>query len=200
MSSLGSVSASRSVRFRRFYCTCIGTDGEEAGCDGSNSAYTIKLGRTSLLKKGLLPDVEFNHQLISYRGFVYEYGCNYGVQILDLNDPDYKYDGITVEFETAGSNSCTYGQVLPFTMSWGRRYSIRKHNCQHFASKLAEYLKTAQCSGSRKRNTEELTAFADNLVFNCTECCEVADTEGTAVQVMAPTVLLLLALIPLLDQ
>ena len=79
-------------------------------------------------------------------------------------------------------------------------YNILTHNCQHFASKLAEYLKTAQCSGSRKRNTEELTAFADNLVFNCTECCEVADTEGTAVQVMAPTVLLLLALIPLLDQ
>ena len=175
---------------------CIESASEERGCDAaSNTAYTIKLARTSLLGRKRL---EFNHQLISYRGFVYEYGCNYGVQILDLNDPKYKYNGINLDFENVGTSSCTYEQVLPFINSWERKYNVLTHNCQHFAMKLSDYLQTAQCSGSRKRNTDELASFADNLVANCKECCEAVDAEDTAVYVMASNTILLLPLLPLL--
>ena len=163
------VCKSRSLR-------CTGTNvcldpssGIEENCGSrSNGGYTIKLGRTSLFSRKRL---EFNHQFISYRGFVYEFGCGYGVQILDLNDPDYKYKYTSVDFEVKGASQCTYDQTLHYTDSWTTKYSLFNNNCQHFANLFSEYLLTARCDSS-KRETADLDEFADSLIANCTECCD----------------------------
>lgn len=172
--------------------------GMEGNCDSSNRGYYIKLGRTSLFsgRKRL----ETNHQLLSYRGFVYEFGCGYGVQILDLNDPRYKYGNTVVDFETQGTSECTYDQALIFTYSWSRRYNLFTHNCQHFASELSRYLMSAQCRNFNKRDTADLSEFADNLIANCTECCEVEADDNAARAVIPMLLSLLVPLISLLVQ
>ena len=116
----------------------------EGNCGTSTSkGYGIFLGRVSLLSKKRM---EFNHQFITYRGFAYEFGCRYGVQIFDVNDPNYKYkDGSDVRYEEKGTSHCTYEQTLSFTNAWSKSYSLLTNNCQHFAAKFAEYLTTAPC-------------------------------------------------------
>ena len=95
--------------FRSLRCmpgtTCLSQSGVQQDCDASGSGYSIRLGRVSLFKRRL----EFNHQFITYRGFTYEYGCGYGVQILDVNDQNYKYkDYSDAAYEVKGTSQCIY--------------------------------------------------------------------------------------------
>ena len=141
----------------------------EGNCEESGNGYRIRLGRMSLFSKKRL---ERNHQFITYRGFAYEFGCRYRVQILDVNDPNYKYkDGSDVRYEEKGTSQCTYEQTLPFTKAWSKRYNVLTNNCQHFAGKFAEYLTKASCY-PRQRNSGDLDAFAESMIANCTECCD----------------------------
>lgn len=180
---------------RSLRCTettvCINPNsGIEENCDRGtgNTGYNIKLGHTSLFKKKRL---ELEHQLISYRGFVYEFGCGYGVQILDKNDPNYKYRSTSVSFENVGTSTCTYEGVMIFTNKWSKKYSLFTKNCQHFAKLLSEYL--MGCSHSTKRETVDLSKFADELIENCTECCSPDEPNAeNAVQTLSPILLHLL--------
>ena len=147
---------------------CRSQPGVEENCRPhccNQNSYQVLLGRTSLLsRKKRLP--ELNHQLITYRGFTYEFGCDYGVQILDLNDPNYKYQNKTVKYTNKGASECRYNETLIFTNKWSSKYRLFTNNCQHFARALSEYLTTAEC-GSRRRSTN-LDEFAESIFASCT--------------------------------
>ena len=144
--------------------------------DDDGNGYTIRLGKSSLISKK--KQHEFEHQFIVYRGFTYEFGCNYGLQILDLNDPiNYKYEGISVTYQTKGTSWCTYDETIIFTKALSRKYDILTNNCQHFARELTKYLTTAHCGSTRSTDLEN---YANDLVEGCTDCCEpVSDASTT---------------------
>ena len=79
---------------REEHCTlasnCIDRHEVENKCYKSEikKAYTIYLGHAFPVAAGSSLS---EHQFIQYRGFTYEFTPRYGVQILDVNDPDYKY-------------------------------------------------------------------------------------------------------------
>ena len=156
--------------------------GVEENCDElSNGRYNIRLGRTPLIKKKRDYDAnyhELQHHFISYRGFVYEFGCKYSVQILDQNDPNFKYmDESAVTYEDIGDSICTYEETLQFTEEWKRKYNLISSNCQHFADLLCRYLQTAKCQSS---SLEQHREYAKELIDGCTECCEADPTAGAA--------------------
>ena len=97
---------------------------------------------------------------------------------MDLNDPiNYKYEGISVTYQTEGTSWCTYDETIIFTKTWSGMYDIKDNNCQHFARDLTNYLTTANC-GSTSRSTD-LEDYANDLVEGCTDCCEPASDAST---------------------
>ena len=155
----------------------------EENCYESDSSYDIYIGRSSLISKK--KQLELNHQFVDYRGFTYEFGCGYGVQILDLNDPNYKYKNKEVTYTQSGVSECTYDETLPFTKQWSLKYNILTNNCQHFAREFSKYLKNAQC-GSRKRQSTNLDEYAEEVIDECTDCCESeSESESSSLLVSA---------------
>ena len=74
-------------------CNNPATNSEE-GCYETSipGKYRVRLGHsTFIIPKTISGGVE--HQFIEYRGFTYEFGGTYGVQILDTADPLY-YQGL----------------------------------------------------------------------------------------------------------
>ena len=143
--------------------------GIEENCDElSNGRYNIRLGRIPLFKRKRGYDTthhEGKHHFISYRGFVYEFGCKYDIQILDLNDPDFKYiDESAATYENIGDSLCTYEETLQFTEQWKRQYNLVFNNCQHFADLLCRYLQRAKCQSD---SLEQLRDYAKEIIAGC---------------------------------
>ena len=87
----------------------------EEGCLSDTSPpgeYIIKLGHAELGLSGSRKRIILEHRFITFRGFTYEFGSSYGVQILDITDPMYKYingQGLNSNgIETLGSSYCTW--------------------------------------------------------------------------------------------
>ena len=142
----------------------------EENCYESDSSYNIYIGRSSLISKKR--QYELNHQFVRYRGFTYEFGCGYGVQILDLNDPNYKYKNKEVTYTLSGVSECTYNETLSFTKQWSLKFNILTHNCQYFAREFSKYLQNPLICGSRKRQSTDLDKYAEEAIDGCTDCCE----------------------------
>lgn len=110
---------------------------------------------------------KLEHQFITYRGLMYEFG-DYGTRVQDPNDPDYEYEtrsesGSPVD---CGTSSCTYQQVERFLDIWAnKKYSLAFNNCQHFATGLVIYL-TGDCTAlpnSKRQTDDELAEYISRI-------------------------------------
>ena len=125
--------------------------------------------------------LKLEHQFITYRGFTYEFGLSYGVQVLDIADPSYKYEGgREVKYtEVVGTSSCTWEDAKMFVQSWrnNKKYHFLTSNCQAFAKALADTLLHSPCARSRKRrqvDSSKLEGYIDGQLRNCSlVCCSV---------------------------
>ena len=188
-----------------FYCTgepdlsnkckprssrCVGSDvcPNEDGCgetsnEGQYYVYKghAKLGFSYLKKREILLKPE--HQFIKYRGFTYEFGGSYGVQILDINDPVYKYiNGQSLKgrrIETVGSSYCTQADADLFASRWREKYTYSwyKKNCQHFAKAMQTLLVHSYCrqppATRGRRQAEDLEFTINAILTNCSiVCCD----------------------------
>ena len=133
----------------RFYCPydkkckarflrCIGANvcnnpatNKEEGCHETSTfgKYKVLLGRADLSKRKRF--VRLEHQFIKYRGFAYEFGKSYGVQILDTADPKYKYkDGANLNgLRVVGYSYCTWRDATKFANKWNKNYGLFRNNC-----------------------------------------------------------------------
>ena len=158
---------------------CLDSNGNEAKCYESGRAgmYNYYKKRAPLIsgpsrRKKRFPDPK--HWFVEYRGFVYEYGGSYGLQELDVNDPNYKYgpgrEKVGSE-ELRGSSSCTRDQIIRFKDEWieaNPDYSLVFNNCQHFAEALLRELEN-NCSNSKrdlKAQCSVTSAAMPRMIFN----------------------------------
>ena len=160
---------------RNLRCTsskvCTNSNGNEAGCFESSDPgkYYYYKKKSPILSSGSkrkrsISDTK--HWFVEYRGFVYEFGGTYGLQELDVNDPNYKYgpgrEKVSSE-ENMGSSSCTRDQVLAFNKRWleaNPKYRLFTNNCQDFSKQLLREL-GRNCPNRVRRedgNTESLEA------------------------------------------
>lgn len=100
------------------------------------------------------------HQFITYRGLMYEFGC-YGVRIQDPSDPNYEHNiPKTKKDKTLGTSNCTYEDVLRFTKTWDD-YDLCSHNCQDFAKGLRNWLLN-DCPKSDYRQRKQVPRSNDD--------------------------------------
>ena len=138
------------------------------------------LGSSGSRKRSSGLNLRFEHQFITYRGFTYEFGSSYGVQVLDIADPIYKYAGgrDVKRTEIVGSSSCTMEDANTFVEYWrnDKEYNLITNNCQDFACALQDTLLYGPCAQSRKRrqvDNSDLRQYIDKQLRNCSlVCCE----------------------------
>ena len=134
--------------------------------------YAIYLGHSSLFRRLRGSQVAaqakhraLEHQFIVYRGFTYEFGGSYGVQMLDNNDPNYKYKNLKMEkFDYVGISLCSLRQVAVFLNQWKNTYSYKllSCNCQNFACRLKAYLIKSPCHNRPNATKQELLDYINN--------------------------------------
>lgn len=197
---------------------CIDPDtGREEGCYESSIAgrYTIRLGHANIGSSGSKKKI-FEHRFISYRGFTYEFGDSYNVQILDNNDPDYKYiNGRELNsggIESIGTSSCTTEEANQFADTWrSKNYYLIFQDCQRFASAMKKYLTESPCSsrsptGRKKRQFEDeveqqvaLQLYLNSLHDDCSiVCCASNSFKKTAVSAIVIVASFLLSYVTLI--
>ena len=113
---------------------CLNPAGKEEGCEEATSPgrYEIFRGKSYIAsfakssrdrKKRSVEDIK--HWYLQYRGFVYEFGKPYGVQELDINDPNYKYGPGGTKKATwtmEGTSSCARGPVITVARCFEKLY------------------------------------------------------------------------------
>jgi hypothetical protein len=173
----------------------------EDGCYPTSSPgqYFIRLGHAELFgsKKKLL-----EHRFITYRGYTYD-----DLQILDINDPNYKYiNGQNLNsggIETIGRSYCSQNSAVYFATEWANEeYNVLTTNCQHFASAMDDYLRNGPCNvpmqGRKKRqdNENELDIYLARLLTNCSVVCcpDTMDSASVLYTLPASSVLVFLGL------
>ena len=195
----------------------------EEGCkrDPENGGYAVYLGRSpissssSSSEQGILgifnnlfnifDKNEIEHRFITYRGFTYEFGKGYGVQILDINDPQYKYkDGKDVKgpLEYQGPSQCTWENATEFCDMFDTRYRLRKNNCKHFAEKLTKTLLKGPCATSKRKRSEQISLeeYIRQLLQN-DSCSDTNTTDSSSsypqvhASVLSKFILVLLAIL-----
>ena len=129
-------------------------------CDPAGEKFAVHRHSTDLASSGRKRNLfrySIEHQFITYRGFMYEFG-DYGTRVQDPNDPKYEYGpGRRVARNPIhlGESSCTYEQAKRFLTTWDKKYRLYGRNCQDFAKGLGTYL-TSDCPGGRqKRQSDE---------------------------------------------
>ena len=140
---------------RKERCTgkvCLDANGEEQGCSkNANDTYNFYLKKSSLKpQKWSSKNItlyELNHWFVCYRGFVYEFGKTYGLQELDVSDPNHKYgpngNKKVIYKKCLGSSNCTREQIQQFNKKWlqvNKGYKLFSNNCQDYAKALLKNL------------------------------------------------------------
>ena len=156
---------------------CLDSNGNEAKCYGRFGVYNYykkKSPLSSLSSSSKKRSIEdFKHWFVQYRGFVYEFGKSYGVQELDVNDPNYKYGSgkVKVVSERMGRSSCTRDQIIRFNEKWleaNPKYKLFTNNCQDFATKLLKELRNncAKNNENLKAQCSVTSATIPRMIFN----------------------------------
>jgi hypothetical protein len=122
-----------------------------------------------------------------YRGFTYEFG-KYGVQVLDNNDPYYKYAREKGEVYRKETSDCTYQELKTYVQDyWNADYSLCDNNCQDFARGLLQLLAT-NCSKIRALSQQNgrlpqnlVTYFGQITVIECPQSYDTKMVQGGAV-------------------
>ncbi len=122
---------------------------------GKFNAYRYSSTLTSSTSSSRINVPRIEHQFITYRGLMYEFGT-YGARIQDPSDPKYEYMTRVSYGETfVTSSDCTYGEVKKFVDIWNdKRYNVLFQNCQDFVRGLGNYLGEGCTIPRRKRETE----------------------------------------------
>ena len=167
---------------------CIDRHEVENKCYKSEieKAYTIYLGHAFPVAAGSSLS---EHQFIQYRGFTYEFAPRYGVQILDVNDPDYKYlnqRNITRNgIQNVGHSYCTWLDTTLFAERWQKGdHNLFTRKCEKFPTALLWYLTHGICSTPRippKRQDRYglLEIEIDGIFKDCNlVCCYETTTTG----------------------
>ena len=167
----------------------------EDGCHetAEPGLYEVRLGHVLLFESS---GSKVEHQFIEYRGFTYELGKYYGIQILDTADPQYKYpNNMKLGIETVGYSYCTWEDATQFTeKAADKKYNLVSNTCQHFANGLRVHLTGSSCNEppyNRKRSedrTTDLDQEIDNILQNCSIVC-CYDNHGNT---MSPIMILLI--------
>ena len=175
-------------------CNNPATNKEESCHETSTPGkYQVRLGHAKLSdssspKKRLFDDLGLEHQFIEYRGFTYEFGWPYGVQILDTADPKYIYkNGKSLNskgIEYVGSSYCTWQDATKYANDWHKEdYNLVFNNCQHFADGLKKYLTTRVCNRplssyvKREDRDAELDEQINQILSDCSiVCCNGTDS------------------------
>ena len=162
---------------------CLDSNNKEAKCYESGRAgmYNYYKKKSLLLsfssKKRSVEDTK--HWFVEYRGFVYEFGISYGLQELDVNDPNYKYGPGRVKVvseDLQGTSRCTRDQIIRFNEKWleaNPEYYLLANNCQDFAKALLNELGN-NCPNRKRRSNESLkaqcpitsAAMTPRMIFN----------------------------------
>ena len=154
----------------------------------TSGAYTVQLGHANLFgSSSLKRSTMYEHRFIQYRGFTYEFGKGYGVQILDVNDPDYKYRNNqninSGGINNAGNGYCTWEAATMFTQMWKKEdYQLDSNNCQHFADALKKLLTTGSCAQQqslkkREDRMNQLQQEIDAILTDCNVICCYNDAQ-----------------------
>jgi hypothetical protein len=122
-----------------------------------------------------------------YRGFTYEFG-KYGVQVLDNNDPHYKYTREGGIVYKQGTSGCTYQELKTYVQDyWNADYSLCDNNCQDFARGLLQLL-ASNCSKIRDLSQQNarlpqnlVTYFGQITVIECPQSYDTKMVQGGAV-------------------
>ena len=177
------------------------TTNTEDGCyeTSISGLYNVRLGHAILFGSSGSKQYDLEHQFIVYRGFAYELGKSYQVQILDTADPQYKYrNGMDLNskgIEVVGSGYCTWEDATMFVNGW-KSYNFAINNCQHFAIALQEFLTTGVCSVpisnrvKREDHTADLNQQINDILQNCSIVC--CDSEGNSVVSMSPIMMFII--------
>uniref|UniRef100_A0A1X7VD07 LRAT domain-containing protein n=1 Tax=Amphimedon queenslandica TaxID=400682 RepID=A0A1X7VD07_AMPQE len=155
----------------------------------SGNYYGIQVGHAYLGFSGSKSTHDLEHRFVIYRGFAYEFGT-YGVQVLDITDPRYKYangrDLNSNGIVSVGSSSCSYEQAQMFADRWRvLSYNVIWRNCQHFERAMVIFLKGSSCSQSvLKQDTDGTNAVMneiESILTNCSiVCCNTNSTTTSA--------------------
>ena len=135
------------------------------------------------------------HQFITYRGLMYEFGKDYGTRVQDPLDPNYEYRpggrSIIGCSRVATSTTCTYDQMMEYEVPW-TRYKLCSYNCQDFAAGLRRYIaggcRRTHLPNGRKRQEVSDLEFA-RYIFNLAgdNCTSIPDALATPGQSTPPT-------------
>ena len=177
----------RSLRCtERNICLNPNTNMEE-GCERNavSGKYAVYLGRSPLSDSSSSKRDLLEHRFIKYRGFTYEYGKSYFVQILDINDPKYKYKNnkdVKGELELQGFSQCTWEDATTFCRLFNAsEYNIATNNCQHFAKELLKTLLTGPCASSQRKRSEQISLeeFVRQL-FQNRSCSDTSTNDSSS--------------------
>jgi hypothetical protein len=157
------------------------TEDECSEISNYTGQYYVFLGHAKLFdsfEKKRSIKIPLEHQFVTFRGFTYEFGKSYGVQVLDIIDPIYKYrngtglnsDGI----ERVGASYCGWEDANMVVEMWkNAKYKLFKNNCQHFAAAMIDTLIHGPCNrlaasrGKRQECNAELSQYIDRQLRNC---------------------------------
>ena len=163
---------------------------KEEGCSETSNPgeYYVLLGHAHLSRK---KRSTFEHRFVTFRGFTYEFGKSYGVQVLDIGDPIYKYkNGEHLNsggIERIGGSYCNWEDANVVVEMWkSKKYNLFERNCQHFAAAMSRILIHGPCNrppasqAKRQNNHVELSQYIDRQLQNCSLVCCYDVSSATA--------------------
>ena len=192
----------------KFYCPydgkckprsqrCIGANicnnpvtNKEEGCYETSTPgkYQVRLGHAVISSSSSSKRDFYEHRFIEYRGFAYEFGSSYGVQILDTADPKYKYkNGKELNsngIENIGTSYCTWQDATKYANGWRKNYNLFTNNCQHFADGLKKHLTTGVCNRplssyvKHEDRNAELDEQINQILSDCSIVCCYGSNRG----------------------
>ena len=111
------------------------------------------------------------------------------MQILDKNDPNYRYGphgtSEITGYEYKGTSNCTFEELQTYVEDyWNGEYSLVGNNCQHFAGGLTTLLSNncAEIRAYRPKRKRDVV-LPDNLVAYF-EQITTEDNDGPAIHQM----------------
>ena len=132
---------------------------------------------------------KLHHMYVRYRGFTYEFGCNYFYAELDVSDPYYKYSRVKSKESSHGFSSCTRGEVVDWITRYKNskpKYSLWTNNCQHFGNRLVKYLlgncgRSSALSNQMNNYTTAVEALSKYRDYVIPQLCHSSNTTDCSV-------------------
>lgn len=152
--------------------------GFEDSCYLSQSAmgFEVRLGQAQFADRH---GTVISQQFVTYRGFTYEFGEEYGVQILDISDPLYKYKNGAHGFRSSsakGTSLCLWEDATEFSKQWvvGENWHC-SNNCSNFAKMLLGFLTSSRCNRIPSLSEDERQRVVGQWLEKYCSSCNVTD-------------------------